>query len=152
MRGAQVFGKGQYFTGEGRYALEVLKLFYKRTVMEGQAKESIISEFKVLESSRADVEPGFTRSVVFSFHHAGWLPRFKALVLALLGVDPDGKLPAAAEDTATDIYVALRDDTERQRLGLPDNFMAGRKVITETFPGLTRKGGPCTNMKWFPCE
>src|SRR5580700_3970251 len=97
MRDAQVFGKGQYFK-EGRYQLEVLKLFYKRTVIDGSAKEHIICEFKVLASSNPAVEVGSTRSSVFSFHHSGWRSRFKVLMLALIGVDPDGNIPKEAED------------------------------------------------------
>lgn len=149
MRAAQVFGKGRYFS-EGRYELEVLKLFYKRTLVEGSAKENIICEFKVLHTSAKDVEAGATISSVFSFHHKGWLPRFKALVLALIGVDPDAKIPREAEEAATDVYVALRDDGERQRLGLPENFMAGKRVSAEAMPGKSQKGTPVTNMKWTP--
>ena len=151
MRAAQVFGKGQYFE-PGRYTLEVQKLFYKRTTIDGTAKENIICEFKVLESSNPAIEVGSTRSSVFAFHHKGWLPRFKALVLALIGIDPDAKVPPAAEEAATDVYVALRDEGERTRLGFPENFMAGRKVQAEAMAGTSQAGKPVTNMKWMPAS
>lgn len=149
MRGAQVFGKGQYFE-EGRYELEVLKLFYKRTTIDGTAKENIICEFKVLASSNPAIEVGATRSSVFSFQHQGWLSRFKSLTLALIGVDPDSKIPVEAENAASDVYVALRDDSERVRMQLPENFMAGKRIHAEAIPGKSRKGGDVTNMKWTP--
>jgi hypothetical protein len=149
MRSAQVFGTGKYFQ-PGQYDLEVIKLFYKRSIEEGTAKENIICEFKVLTSTNPETEVSSTVSSVFAFKHQGWLSRFKALTLALIGVDPDAKIPAAAEEAATDIYVCLRDDTERTRLGLPENFMAGKKVKVEAFQGKSRKGTPVTNMKWTP--
>jgi len=151
MRAAQVFGKGQYFQ-EGRYHLEVIKFFYKKTFIDGSSKENFICEFKVLASSRADVEIGSTRSTVFSCSHAGWLPRLKALMLALVGVDPDSKIPKEAEDATVDMYVAMRDDGERQRLGLPENFLAGRQVFAEAIPGKSKKGGDVTNMRWTPVD
>lgn len=149
MRGAQVFGKGQYIE-EGQYLLETIKIFYKRTVIDGSAKESIICEFKVLESSKPEVEIGSTRSYVENLANAGWLSRFKSCMLALIGVDPDGKIPKDAEDATTDLYVALRDDGERVRLGLPENFMAGKRVRVEGMAGKSKKGGAVTNKKWIP--
>ncbi len=87
---------------------------------------------------------------MFAFHNKGWLSRFKALVLALVGVDPDAKVPEAAEKAAIDIYVALRDDTERAKLGFPENFMHGIRVAAEAMPGKSAGGTPVTNMKWAP--
>ena len=50
-----------------------------------------------------------------------------------------------------DVYVALLDEGERQRLGLPDNFMAKKQVRAEAIPGTSKgKGTPVTNMKWTP--
>jgi len=147
-RSAQVFGKGRYFE-PGRYLLEVDKLFYKRTLIDGAAKESIICEFKILESSNPAFEVGSTVSSVFSFANKGWLSRFKMMVLALVGADPD-RAPAAAQEAAGDIYAALRDDSERERIGLPENFMRGRKVRTEAMAGKTSNGQDITNMKWEP--
>lgn len=149
MRAAQVFGKGQYFK-TGRYALQVDKLFYKKSMIEGAAKENIICEFRVLASSNPEIEVGSTRSTVFAFHHKGWLPRLKSLLFALIGVDPDGKVPPEAEKSVMDIYVALRVDDERKRLGLPENFMTGRKVLAEAIAGRSMKGTEVTNMKWTP--
>lgn len=149
MRAAQVFGKGQYFE-KGQYTLEVDKLFYKRTLVEGVAKENIICEFKVLSSSNPTVETGETRSTVFAFHHKGWLPRFKALLIALAGVDPDGRVPPETESLVMDLYVALRSDEERKRMKLPENFLKGRRVRAEAFPGKSQRGVDVTNMKWSP--
>lgn len=149
MRSAQVYGKGRYFK-EGRYLLEVDKMFYKRSTAEGVTSENIICEFKIIESSNAEMEVGSSVSTVFSFKHVGWLPRLKSLLIALVGVDPDGKIPAAAENAATDCYIALRSDEERTKMGLPENFFHGKRVNAEAIPGKSKKGGDVTNMKWSP--
>jgi hypothetical protein len=149
MRAAQVFGKGQYFE-PGRYRLRVAKLFYKESMMEGTAKKNIIAEFTVLESSNPDVEVGSTRSSVFAFHHKGWLPRFKAVLIALSGRDPDAKSSPEIEKMVEDIYVALLRDDERIKLGFPENFLAGVEVLAEAMPGTSMAGKPVTNMKWTP--
>src|SRR5579872_6126717 len=124
MRAAQVFGKGQYIL-KGIHWLEIVKLFYKRTHMEGTTKESVICEFTVKGTNNPEMVVGETRSIVFNFEKKGWLSRFKALGLAIVGVDPEARTPPEAEKAVEDIYVALRDDAERQRLGLPENFAAG---------------------------
>ena len=153
MRAAQVFGKGQYIL-VGRHDLEVLKLFYKRTLIDGVAKESIIAEFKVTATTNPEMSSGETRSVVYTFDKKGWMSRFKALILALVGVDPDGRIPADVEIAVGDIYAALRDDSERIRLGLPENFLFGKRVHVEGIPGTIRGGPnvgkPIVDLKWTP--
>lgn len=153
MAGAQVFGKGQYIL-LGMHELEVNKLFYKKTLIDGVATESIICEFKVEKTNNDEMEIGETRSVVFRFDKKGWLSRFKSLVLALIGVDPDGKISKEAESAVGDIYAALVHDDERVRLKLPENFMTGKKVKVEGIPG-TIKNGPqagksLVDLKWTP--
>src|SRR5579872_7164224 len=86
MRAAQVFGKGQYIL-KGIHWLEIVKLFYKRTHMEGTTKESVICEFTVKGTNNPEMVVGETRSIVFNFEKKGWLSRFKALGLAIVGVD-----------------------------------------------------------------
>jgi hypothetical protein len=153
MRAAQVFGKGQYIL-VGRHVLRVAKLFYKRTMIDGVGKESIIAEFTVLATTNAEMQVGETRSVVFNFEKKGWMSRFKALLLALAGVDPDGKIPPQAETFVGDVYVALRDDSERQRMNLPENFMANRCINVEGIPGTIKNGvnagKPLVDLKWTP--
>jgi len=153
MRAAQVFGKGQYIL-IGRHDLDVLKLFYKRTLIDGVAKESIIAEFTVRASTNPEMVVGETRSVVYTFDKKGWMSRFKALVLALVGVDPDGRVPLEAENAIGDIYAALRSDEERVKLGLPENFLAGKHVHVEGIPGTIRggpnAGKPIVDLKWTP--
>ena len=149
MRAAQVYGKGQYFS-KGLYLLKVKLMKYQRTMVDNVLKESIVVEFEVLETSNPEVLKGETRSVVFAFHNQGWLSRFKAFVLALVGVNPDGNVDPAAQEAAIDIYVALRDDNERKRLELPEQIGVGMLVHAEAIPGTSRKGNPVTNMKWTP--
>lgn len=151
MMGAQVAGKGQYFQ-PGLYSLEVEKVFYKRSIQEGVAKENIIAEFKVLESSNPDCEVGSTRSVVFSFKHAGWMGRFKALVLALCGEDPDSKLSKEKEDEVANFYAALIEDDFRVAQKLPPNFLGGLRVKAQAMAGQAKSGQAVTNMKWIPVK
>jgi len=148
MRAAQVYGKGQYFEA-GLYGLQVQKVFYKRTLIDGTAKENIIAEFTVIESNDPTII-GSSRSSVFSFAHKGWLPRFKALLLGLIGVDQDGKISDAANEAVEDIYIALRSDEERVKLGFPPNFLTGKYIRAEAMPGVSQMGKPVTNMKWIP--
>lgn len=149
MRQAQVYGKGQYLE-EGVHELEIIKVKHQRTLVEGAAKESLIAEFKVLSSSNPTHQVGSTRSYVENLVNTGWLSRFKAFMIAAIGVDPEGKVPTEAEEATSDMYVALRSDEERVKLGLPENFMAGRRVRCEGMAGKSKKGGPVTNKKWLP--
>lgn len=153
MREAQVFGKGQYIL-LGLHLLEVQKQFYKRSLIDGVAKESIVTEFTVKESNNPEMVIGETRSNVYNFEKKGGLSRFKAMTFGLIGIDPDGKLSPQAHEAATDVLVALKFDQERVRLGLPENFMTGRLVISEGIKG-SIKTGPhagkeCVDLKWRP--
>lgn len=149
IRGARVFGKGQYFE-PGQYLLEVSNAFYQRTLKNGTASENIIVEFTVLQSSNANIEVGSTRSSVFAFKHDGWLDRFKSLVVALMGHHPSPNLSKETEAQVEDVYVALRSSQFRAEHKLPDNFLKGIRIQAEGFPGTSRRGGPITNMKWSP--
>lgn len=147
MRSAQVAGKGQYFE-PGRYELEVEKAFYKRTIVDGTAKENIIFEFKVLASSNPACEVGATRSTVFSFKHAGWMGRLKALLVACAGGDPDAQLTNEQQDEVADIYGAILDDSFRVSKQLPPDFLKGIRLRAEAIPGVAKSGQAVTNMKW----
>ena len=149
MRSAQVSGKGQYIE-EGRHVLDVDKALVKRTTIDGNTKESWIIEFKVIESSNSTHEVGSTRSYVENPANAGWLGRFKYALLAIAGINPDGKISTADENTVGDIVACLRYDEERVRLGWPENFLKGRRVHCEGMPGKSRAGGNVTNKKWSP--
>jgi hypothetical protein len=151
MRSAQVFGKGRYFK-DGVFDLEIDKFFYKRSVTDGAVSENYICEFKILTSTNSELVPGSTVSSVFAVKpNTGWMNRLKALLLAVVGVDPDASaIPPAAEEAATDLYVAMRDDNERKRLGLPENPCSGIHVHAEAISGKSRAGGPVTHMKWKP--
>jgi hypothetical protein len=152
IRSAQVFGSGQYIL-KGQHTLEVSKCFYKKA-NDGTNKENLICEFRVVSSTNPDMVEGETRSAVYTFDKQGWLGRFKSMTLALVGVEPDGKIPAAADEAVADIYAALLHDPERERLGLPENFLAGRRVRCEGIPGVIKKGPHAgkeiINCKWSP--
>jgi hypothetical protein len=154
MRAANVAGTGQYIL-LGKHLLEVQKLFYKRSVIDGAAQESIIAEFTVLQTSNSESRVGETRSTVFKFDKKGALSRLKPMLIALLGVDPyAGRITPDAEDAAIDVYVALRDETERRKKNLSENFMMGRKVWAEGFPGTIKTGPnagkPIVQINWTP--
>ncbi len=145
MRSAQVFGKGQYFE-PGLYLLEVKNLFYKKSLFQGTSKENIIAEFTVLESSNKDIAVGSTRSEVFTFSKAGWLGRFKAMLTAILDAQDQG-----SEDNVADVYAALMYDAERERLGYPENWLAGWKVRGEGIMIETKeKKIKLCSMQWTP--
>lgn len=148
MRSANVYGKGQYFE-PGRYLLEVDRGFYQRTMIDGTAKESVIFEFRVLESTNPDIEVGSTRSSVFSAANQGWLSRLKSLQLALHGGEVMTK---DLEEEIADHYVALREPSYREQMKLPDNFYRGFRVNAEAMAGKSRSGVSVTNMKWSPAE
>jgi hypothetical protein len=150
MIGAQVTGRGSYFPAGGRFRVRSKLVKYQRTIIGATVKESIVAEFAVEQSSAADVPVGSTKSVIFSFKHDGWLGRFKALVLALSGHDPDMTLSPEATARAADVYVWLMDDTERQRAGAPPNFLSDIMLDLETFPGTSRNNVQIVNLKWSP--
>lgn len=155
MQTAQVAGKGQYILN-GRHELDLSRISYKKTSFgDGTGKESIICEFKVASTTCPEMAVGETRSVVFNFEKKGWLGRFKPILFALIGVDPYGRIPAEAEAAVMDLYVALRVESERQRLQLDENLnLAGTRVSVEGFPGTIKTGPhagkPITELKWAP--
>ena len=150
MRAAQVNGRGLYI-GNGTHILNVDKALCKRTLIQGNWKETWIVEFKVAASSAADHEVGQTRSYVENPQNAGWMDRFKGALVAICGIDMGTrKLTAEEEDTIGNIFVALRYDEERVRLGWPENFLKGRQVVCEGSDGKSLKGISVTNKKWSP--
>jgi hypothetical protein len=153
MRAAQVFGKGQYILN-GQHHLHLQTLRYKCTVIDGVAKESIAAEFTVILTTNPEIAIGETRSTVYTFDKKGWLSRFKAMTLALCGVDPYGRVIPEAEQGAEDVYAALKFDSERVRLQLPEDFMSGRQVRVEGIPGMIKTGPNAgkaiTDLKWIP--
>ena len=149
MKAAQPSGRSAYVE-EGKHLLEVKILSCKHSLVEGKQKEAWIAEFNVIESTNPSHVVGTTRAYIEVPENQGWLGRFKSCLLALLGVDPSGVVSPEAEKSIGDIFVALRYDEERIKLGLPENFMAGRRVVCEGSKGLSRKGGPVTNKLWSP--
>ena len=150
MRTAQVNGRGAYI-GNGRHVLEAGKVFCKRTSLQGTIKESWIAEFKVVSSSAADHEVGSTRSFVENPANAGWMDRWKGCLVALCGLDGNGRKLTAEEETVIgDIFVALRYDEFRVQKGWPENFLSGRIVNCEGTAGKSKAGGDVTNKKWSP--
>lgn len=150
MLAQQVSGKGQFFPVNGRFRVLSKLVKYQRSNQMGTLKESIVAEFTVQASSLAEVEVGGTRSELFMFKHQGWLARFKALVLAMAGFDPNGALSPEVNMRAADIYVALMEDGERQRLGLTANFLEGIPLDLETLPHTTRNSVQVVHHSWMP--
>lgn len=150
MAAAQVNGRGLY-VGNGQHVLVVDKALVKRTQIQGTFKESWIIEFKVVQSTAADHEVGSTRSLVENPQNAGWMDRFKGALVAIVGADGSAKLSPEVEKAVGDIFVALKYDEERVKLGWPTDFLKGRMVLCEGTPGVSRgKGTPVTNKKWSP--
>ena len=148
MMSAQPSGRGNYIE-EGRHLLEIQKVVYKRSAQSGTFKESYIAEFTVKESSDPSHEIGSTRAYVESGKQ-GWLERFKAFLIAAVGIGSDTKLTPEQENTIADIFAALKFDQFRAQKGWPENFLKGRHVRCEGVAGKSKGGGPVTNKKWEP--
>jgi hypothetical protein len=149
MRAAQPSGKGQYIE-QGRHELEIKNCFVKRSTQEGRIKETWICEFTVITSTNPSHEPGSTRSYAENPENAGWMGRFKSFLTAAVGVPSNAKLSPADEQTIGDVTVALRFDEERTRMGWPENFLKGRRVLCEGMAGKSKGGIEITNKKWEP--
>lgn len=151
MRAANVTGSGDYITS-GKHYLELVRAKFQTTMIESKAKQSMIFEFKVHATTAPDKMPiESTRSYVDNPDNTGYLGRVKACLFALLGVDPNGKITEAQETSIVDVYGALVFESERVRLGLPDNFLAGRFVVCEGFDDTSRTNKkPIVKKNWYP--
>jgi hypothetical protein len=151
MRAAQVTGSGDYITS-GTHLLELTRAKFNRTMIQAKAKESMIFEFKVHTSSHPDKMPvGETRSYVDNPDNTGYLGRVKGCILALMGVDPNGKVSPNDDEAATEVYCALLDDSIRVGHQWPENFLAGNFVICEGFDGVSQTNHkPIVKKNWKP--
>lgn len=149
MRAAQPTGRSAYVE-EGKHLLEVSTASCKQTSEEGVMRESWIIEFQVIESNNPTAKPGMTLAYIEVPKNKGWLGRFKACLIAIVGLDPALPLSAAQEETIGNLTVALRHEDTRKAMQLPENFLKGRRVVCEGSKGLSRAGGPVTNKKWSP--
>jgi hypothetical protein len=151
MRAAQVTGSGDYITS-GTHLLELTRAKFQRTMIQAKSKESMIFEFKVHSSTTPDkMVPGETRSYVDNPDNTGYLGRVKGCILALMGVDPNGKVLPADDEAATELYCACVDDSIRVSHEWPENFLAGRFVICEGFDGVSQTNHkPIVKKNWKP--
>lgn len=152
MGAANPAGSGQYFD-PGTYIAKLTKHFYK-LAQDGTGKEFVIFEFEVLQSSNPDIKVGSTRSETADPSKKGWEARLYALIDALLGIDPKSPLATSPEvrTQVVQISCALFSNEERQRMGLPENFLALRQPIVkvEAYPKDTQAGKHITATKYAP--
>ena len=158
---ARGMGGGQYFKGEGKFRLELKRMF----VNEGHKGKFFIAEFSVLDST-SGVDPiGSTRSwaVPLTGERAQYtFGDVKKLVFALTGKEPndhrdpedDPKLHAEA----VAIVKAAVDPDFAKKNNLDPTLLIGQQVRLETNakptrpkPGQTQPG-TFTVHTWSPAE
>lgn len=149
MRQAVPSGRGNYVE-EGTHTLQIVRVLYKRTVINAKAKESYIAELKIVHSTNPTHEVGSQRSYIENPDNLGYDGRFKAFMIAACGLDPSVKLSAENNEAMVDFLAALRFDEYRAQKGYPENWLAGRMVVCAGSKGQSRSGSPVTNKIWTP--
>ncbi len=131
-------GRGNYFTGEGEYDVEIEAVKHRN----GYRGESVIVNVEVLTSNNPEIPPGTSKSCAFNISKQPVLAlnNIKAFVCGIYGLDAAKKDP----DTKKKVnHVA-------KRMVEADNPLAGVNVHLTTFMTKTNKGGDFTNLDWAP--
>lgn len=154
-------GRGNYISGDGDYLVEVTKFIGK----DGFKGKSAIVEFKVLESTNAEVPVGCTRSWTLKWDKKQNHADLKAFALAAFNLDKlvgtdDVPTKRDADAKATYlVYAAVGPAVAgqasvkaRELLGADedDDFFAGQTLRLTTEKTKTQAGGDFTRHAWQP--
>lgn len=141
MNGVKLTGKGNYLP-VGVHEIRIEKFFFKAPG-QNSPLGLFIAEFKAVKSSNQTLDLAMTYSESFDPAKSGWLDRMKKFLLASLGIDWAGPIPAEAHDLVADIRFACEFESERAKLTqkygqAPEVFLVGRGAIVESTPYTTK--------------
>lgn len=150
---------GQYVKGEGKFLVEITKLFLN----DGYKGKFFIAEFSIQESTSALDPVGTTRSWTVSLDGERGrraLGDIKGLIFALTGKDPrDCGQPEddpALHAEAAKLAMAACDEDYAKKNGVDPSLFVGVPVRLETLHKATQpkpgnpQGGTFTVHRWSP--
>lgn len=149
LRHAKVFSRGSYLKPDGKYLLEIQKVYTISTRSKGSA---FIVDFTVLESDHDEVKEGSTKNWFQSMQDEDIaFSAIKEFLLNLYDVDmSDEEEVEEFEEKIVKIMAEAADETWEKKPA-EDHPMNGMKICVETWEKITEKNKkPFTVHNWSP--